>query len=69
MSELKKYMSVSEYAKTQKKKDGRIGIGTAAVYHRAERGRLILVKVNGILLVDTESYKPGDAGRPKKAKQ
>lgn len=52
-------MSVKDYAISQ-------GIKTSAVYNRRERGRLDMVKVNGILLVDTESYVPGRCGRPKK---
>lgn len=57
-----KFISVSEYAKQNE-------INTAAVYLRHKRGRLKMVKKNGIWLVNVDSYKPGKPGRPtKKAK-
>lgn len=57
--EIEKYMLVSDYAKA-------CGISTAAIYNRRKRGRIELLKVNGNWCVDTESYKPGRSGRPKK---
>ena len=62
------YLSVSEYAKTQRKKNGKLGISTAAVYNRFKRDHLTMVKVNGLWLVDINSYQPGKSGRPKKIK-
>jgi hypothetical protein len=56
-----RYISVKEYAALQGLK------GTSGVYNRINRGALKTVKLNGLILVDTQSYTPGKAGRPKKA--
>jgi len=53
-----KYMSIKDYAEYN-------NITVSAVHNRIYRGKLERVFVN-VWLVDTESYKPGKSGRPKK---